>query len=119
FRTEAFQSGLAYHQSGDFAAAGRSFEQVSYTEVDDILFHFRLGDDFFKRGLYDEAISEYQNALSLNPSYADIHNHLGISFSAKGMVNGAIAEFRNALAINPRFVDAMLNVAITLRDDGQ
>ena len=48
------------------------FETVSHTEVDDILFHFKLGDDMYRRGMYAEAIEEYQKALVLNPNYAEI-----------------------------------------------
>jgi tetratricopeptide (TPR) repeat protein len=91
---------------------------VSHTEVDDILFHYQLGDDYYKRGLFVEAVGEYQKALTLNPNYADIRNHLGIAYSAQGLIAEAIREFQYALDINPRFVDAMLNLGITLRDSG-
>lgn len=119
FRTEAFSKALNYHHSGDFLAALQTFEQVSHTEVDDILFHYRLGDDLLKRGLYDEAITEYQKALTLNPNYADVRNHLGLAYSMKGLCTEAVVEFEYALRINPRFVDAMVNMAITLRDNGR
>ncbi|MCS6775023.1 MAG: tetratricopeptide repeat protein [Chloroherpetonaceae bacterium] len=119
FRTEAFHRAVEYHQNGDFLAALQTFEQVSHTEVDDILFHYRLGDDLLRRGLYDEAIAEYQKALALNPNYADIRNHLGMALSMKGLFTEAVAEFEHALRINPRFVDAMVNLAVTLRDNGR
>ena len=119
FRTETFARGMSYHNSDDFLAALQAFEQVSYTDVDDILFHFRLGDDMYRRGMYSEAITEYQKALTLNPNYADIRNHLGIAYSASGLFAEAVAEFEAALSVNPRFVDALLNLAITLRDNGR
>ena len=71
-RPKPFAQAMKAHSDGEHLAALQSFEQVSHTEVDDILFHYRLGDDFLKRGLYESAISEYQKALSLNPNYADI-----------------------------------------------
>jgi len=118
FRTETFSSALELHESEDFDAALRAFEQVSLTEVDDILFHYKLADDMYRRGMYPEAIGEYLKALDLNPNYADIRNHLGITYSACGRSAEAIAEFRSALRINPRFVDAMVNLALCLRDTG-
>jgi tetratricopeptide (TPR) repeat protein len=119
FRTEAFTKGLSYHHADDFLAALQAFEQVSHTEVDEILFHYKLGDDLLRRGLYDEAVSEYQKALTLNPNYADIHNHLGMALSMKGLCDEAITAFETALRINPRFVEALLNLAILLRDNGR
>ena len=117
--TEAFTRGMAYHEAGDFLAALQAFEQITHTDIDDILFHFKLADDLYRRGLYDDAVGEYRKALSLNPNYADIRNHLGISLSALGLESQAITEFEQALVINPKFVDAMLNLAMTLRDSGR
>lgn len=119
FKTEAFHKAMEYHGKGEFLAALQAFEQVSHTEVDDILFHYRLGDDYLRRGLYESAIGEYQKALSLNPNYADIHNHLGIAFNSHGKTNDAISTFQAALAINPKFLDATLNLGIALRDAGR
>jgi tetratricopeptide (TPR) repeat protein len=119
FRTETFACALGHHASENFDAALQAFEQVSLTEVDDILFHYKLADDMYRRGMYAEAIGEYQKALELNPNYADIRNHLGITYSAHGKPAEAIEEFRSALRINPRFVDAMVNLALCLRDTGE
>ena len=118
YRTDSFTRGINYHNEQRHMAALQSFEQVSYTEVDDIMFHYRLGDDFYKRGFFTEAVSEYQKALTLNPNYADIRNHLGVAYSAMGLLEEAVREFRYALSINPQFVDALLNLGITLRDRG-
>jgi tetratricopeptide (TPR) repeat protein len=119
FRTEAFVNGLRSHLEGDAETALRCFEQVSQADVDDILFHFKLGDDLSQRGLHAQAAAEYQKALEIHPGYADIRNHLGLAYSAQGQVEEAIAEFRRALAINPRYVDAMVNLATLLREQGR
>lgn len=119
FRTEAFLRAMNYHHEGDFLAALQAFEQVSHTEVDDILFHYKLGDDMYRRAMYAEAAGEYQKALTLNPDYADIRNRLALVYGAQGLVQEAIAEYRYALRINPRYVDALTNLALLLRDNGQ
>ena len=111
FRTETFCKALEYHEAGDTLAALQAFEQVSHTQIDDIQFHFKLGDDLFRRGLYEDCIAEYQKALMLNPNYADVRNHLGMAYHAKGMLNDAVAEFQYAISVNPHFVTAMLNLA--------
>lgn len=119
FQSESAERGFAYHELGDHLAAMQSFEQMSHTQVDDILFHYKLGDDLYRRGLYTDAVSEYQKALTLNADYADIRNHLGMAYNAQGLYQEGIEEFEQAIRINPRFVDAHLNLAITHRDNGR
>src|SRR5262249_4352642 len=106
FGTDAFHRGMKAHAEGDHAAALHGLEMVSATEVDDILFHYRLGDDLYRRGMYMDAAAEYKKALELNPNYADIHNHLGIALSADKEYEQAVSAFKKALETNPAFVDA-------------
>lgn len=119
FHSEAYRNGIACHERGDTLAALQWFEQVHHTQIDDILFHFQLGDDLYRKALYQEAIAEYQKALTLNPDYADIRHHLGMAYKASGLYQEAMAEFRYALRLNPRFVDAHINLGLTLREVGQ
>jgi tetratricopeptide (TPR) repeat protein len=119
FETEAYRTALKEHESGNHASALHALEMVSATEVDDILFHFRLGEDLYRRGMLNDALDEYGKALDLNPSYADIHAHLGIAQAAAEDRKGALASFEKALAINPAYTEARLHLGITLRDLGR
>lgn len=119
FACEALDRGLAAHGAGDVQGAIEAFERVSVTEVDDILFHFRLGDDLYRRGLYDQAVLELQKALDLNPRYADIQNHLGLALSAGGRHEEAVAAHRRALDVNPKFMDARMHLAVALKTLGR
>jgi tetratricopeptide (TPR) repeat protein len=119
FRTEEFARASAFDAEGNREQALCSFERVSLTAVDDILYHFKLGDDLMRRGLYDKAAEEYENALTLNPKYADIHNNLGVAYSALNRDQDAEAEFRTALQINPRYKDALTNLSVLLHDTGR
>jgi tetratricopeptide (TPR) repeat protein len=92
---------------------------VSATEVDDILFHLRLGQDLYRRGLYADAKQEYEKALDLNPNYPDIHNLMGLANSASGNLDEALECFRRALEVNPAYADARLHMAVTLRELGK
>ncbi len=116
YRIDMFQKAMEYHQSEDYPSALILFENINKTEVDQIQFHYHLGADMFRRGLYGSAIAEFEKALSLNPNYADIRNHLGVAQQAMGHTQNAIASFQHALSVNPRYVDALINLAILYRD---
>lgn len=119
FRTPQFEEALTAHQAGNEIATQVLLSRVAETDVDDITFHSRLGADLYRRGMYPEAAAEFQKALALNPSYADIRNHLGIAFNAQGLYPEAIEAFRAALALSPGYTEARANLALTLRAAGR
>ncbi len=118
YDTVTLRQALRKHHEEDYAACLQLLDKVSFTNVDDIQFHFRLGDDLYRRGMLKEAIEEYTKALELNPHYADIHNHLGMAYNAQGTHSSAIQEFLRAVEINPGFVDAWVNLGVTYKEMG-
>jgi len=55
------------------------------------------------------AIADYNQAIAINPQYADAHYNRGIVKSNLGDNQGAIADYSQVLAINPQFSDAYNN----------
>jgi tetratricopeptide (TPR) repeat protein len=80
--------------------------------------HLRLGDTYYQLRLLDEAIEEYQKALRLSPSFADILTHLGIALRDKGRYDDAIKEFSKAKEANPSYMPARLHLGITYYSQG-
>jgi tetratricopeptide (TPR) repeat protein len=119
FQSPIYAEALSTHAQEDFNHALLLFDQTADTKVDDISYHIKLGSDYYRRGLYQESIVELERALSLNPSYADVHNLLGIALNATGQYAKAALSFGEALKINPRYVDARTNLAITLEASGK
>jgi len=62
-------------------------------------------------GEHQKAISCYQNAIKINPNYADAQNNLGTAFKAVGDHQKAINCFQNALKINPDLIEPQANIA--------
>jgi len=69
-----------------------------------------LGNFLLQKGRVDEAIAHYQEALQINPTFADAHYNLGVALGRKGRVEEAIAQHQMALEISPDYADAHYNL---------
>ena len=76
---------------------------------------FALADAGDKTG----ALSAYEEALRINPSYPPAHNYLGLVLSAMGRHEEAVVQFEDALRLLPRFAEASNNLGLTRVDQGQ
>jgi len=77
-----------------------------------------IGAAYRRKGMYDEAIAEYEKALEINPNHADAHYNLGVAYGEKGMYDEEIAEYKKALEINPNDAAAHYNLGAAYRRKG-
>jgi tetratricopeptide (TPR) repeat protein len=70
------------------------------------------------RGDLDGAIAEFRTAISLDPTYAMVHNNLGVALNAKGDREGAIVEYKAAIALDPKSALAHNNLGNALTFKG-
>ena len=61
----------------------------------------------------------YDQALQLQPDFADARNNFGVALQAQGSFDEAIEQYRLALAVNPSLVDAHLNLGTALNKLGR
>jgi len=67
----------------------------------DFLAHNNLGLALGKRGLIDESIVQYREALAANPKYQIAHYNLGLGLIQKGDFDAAVVELKQALLLSP------------------
>jgi len=67
------------------------------------------GLDKDKRGDYQGAIADYNQAILLNPNLAEAYNNRGLVFSKQGNFSGAIADYNQAIKLNPNYAAAYNN----------
>jgi protein O-GlcNAc transferase len=70
-------------------------------------------------GRMDEAIVAYNNAITLQPAYADTYNNMGVTLKAQGKLEEAIAAYARALSIKPDYAEALFNMGHTLKAQGK
>lgn len=82
--------------------------------------HYNLGLIFVSIfGKLDDAIDEFQKAISKKPDYVEAHNHLGVVLNLKGKFKEAIAVYKEATRINPNYAEARNNLGLTLLNLGE
>jgi tetratricopeptide (TPR) repeat protein len=64
------------------------------------------------KGLYNEAIEDFNKAISLNPSYMEAYNNRAAVFEKTGQVDKAIADYQKAIALYPRRYEAYFNLGL-------
>jgi len=62
-----------------------------------------LGWVYYKKGLYDNAISEFSDAVEKLPQNPVVRYHLGLAYYKKGDNDKAKKEFEKALSLNSSF----------------
>jgi tetratricopeptide (TPR) repeat protein len=74
---------------------------------------------WYEKGDYDQAISHYNAAIKLDPSYADGYYNRGIAYDDKGQYERAISDYTRAIELNPRYAKAYVNRGIAYARKGQ
>ncbi|MGA7144155.1 MAG: tetratricopeptide repeat protein [Desulfobacterales bacterium] len=77
-----------------------------------------LGEAYYQRGNYTEALREFLKAESLYPDDPFLQNDLGLAYKAKKQPDLAIEHFKKALKINPDYAPAKNNLGTAYLDKG-
>src|SRR6185369_394447 len=75
--------------------------------------HADLGQAYAEAGIVHEAIEQYQKAVSLCPTFADLRTRLGSLYRDAGDLQHAREQFQAAKDANPRFVQARVLLGVT------
>ncbi len=67
------------------------------------------GNEFYYQGDYQAAISDYDEAIRLNPKYTIAYNNRGFAKSKLGDLEGAISDYDTAIRLDPEYATARTN----------
>jgi len=103
--------------SGDEAIAACT-NAIRYTRHGLAVLYNNRGVDWGAKDDNDRAIADYNEAIRLDPTYANMYNNRGNAWGAKGDYDRAIADFNEAIRLDPTFAIAYRNRGMTWRDKG-
>ena len=88
---------------------GCTNEQVIYKSA---INYFREGNRFFSNRDYQNAIWNYEKAISLDSETSEFHYNLGLSFYEVGSYEESLKSYLKAQKINPNFSNTYYNIAL-------
>jgi tetratricopeptide (TPR) repeat protein len=110
---------LTRQQLGHWQDSEALFRHALKVTEDNYIAHHGLGTALGKKGLIDEAISQYQETLRLKPDFTDAHYNLGNALDRKGQIDEAIGQFQEAIRLRPDHALAHNNLGFALLRKGQ
>jgi len=70
-------------------------------------------------GKYDQAISDFNKAVEINPKYAQSFFNRGVAYMGKDQCDQAISDYTKALEIDPRYEIASFALGVAYMSKGQ
>jgi len=71
----------------------------------------RDGSAFQDEGKFEQARHRFQEAIEVDPLYAEGYNGVGVTYFARNDLSEALRWYKKALGVNPSFGDAYYNMA--------
>jgi lipoprotein NlpI len=70
------------------------------------IMYYNRGCEWRDKGEYNLAITDFDQALRLDPNYTSAYNNRGLARREKGDYDGSIADFDQAIRLDPNHVNA-------------
>ncbi|MBI5675812.1 MAG: tetratricopeptide repeat protein [Nitrospirae bacterium] len=81
--------------------------------------HLNLGVAYLAQGRIDEAISEFQTSLKLDPYQYSTHINLGLAYFSQGRMDEAVNEYQTVLKLSPDYSPAHYNLGTVYLTQGR
>ena len=90
----------------------QALQTVAEKDPKNIESRVQLGNLFFDAEQYPQAITWYEQALTLNPADTNVSTDLGVAYYYTNQPDRALAQFDKSLANEPKHIKTLLNVGI-------
>jgi predicted O-linked N-acetylglucosamine transferase (SPINDLY family) len=107
---DQLRQAIALYEKGSAREAAAVCEALLRRLPDDGDARQLLGLIRSAEGRFNEAISQFDQVLSLQPVNALVHHRRGLAKLAVNRVDDAIADFERTLVLRPEFIDALCSL---------
>jgi tetratricopeptide (TPR) repeat protein len=77
------------------------------------------GRAWSEKGEYSRAMHDLDNAIRLDPGFADAYNYRGVANLSQGRYEQAIGDFGEAIRLDPNYAIAIYNRGLALQAQGR
>ncbi|MBR6163139.1 tetratricopeptide repeat protein [bacterium] len=110
--------GFIYQEHTKDLDASIASYQIAYNlSPDDLDIYLNLGNVFYEKNEYDNALTVYRKALEKTPYSSRLHCNLGYLYWGKGNIDEAIKEYEKAIRFDPNYDIAYNNLGVIYLDD--
>lgn len=110
--------GKYFLQTGQLEQAKVMFTGLkTYGEKKDWI--FAIAYSYYQKGYLKEAEEEYQEALAINPYWAEVLCNLGVIYEQKGDLEKAIDTYQRAILSKPDYAEAYYNLGVIYWKKGE
>ncbi len=110
---------MTFAQVKHWKDSGSLFRQAISATRNNYLAYNNLGFFLYNRGEVEAALTDYEEAVRINPNFAPAQNNLGHALTGMGKNAEAIPHFETALRVKPAFVEAHNNLGNALMNEGR
>jgi len=71
--------------------------------------YYSRGVNLDDKGNYDEAVKNYDKAISIDPAFVNAYNDRGVIFKNRKSYREALADFTKVIELNPKLAKAYIN----------
>ena len=109
--------GVDAYNKKDYTGAETKFRKGIDKEYETFEGHFNLGDALYKQGKFDEAMSEYKNALALTQDdyqRSKVFHNVGNALLKSKKYKESVGAYANALKLDPDDLETKYNLSYAL-----
>jgi tetratricopeptide (TPR) repeat protein len=81
--------------------------------------HLDMGIDYLDQGQFDQAITEFQTAIQLDPDGAKAHYNLGLAYQKQDKLDEAAAAYQEAIQLDPDLDEVHNNLGLVYDTQGK
>jgi DNA-directed RNA polymerase subunit alpha len=115
----AFEKAATLCKAGRLDDAAEELKACANFEKVSAEYHYQLGRLAGARGLYEQAIENYEIAVELDPAHQNALFHLAYVCDLRGDDEAAVDYYKQIARTAPVYVNALLNLAVLYEDAGE